>query len=260
MKLSHLQAAFWARLPLPALGSIPVNLLALAGFGILGLVEPTLWLLGAGLETAYLFTLASNRRFQQFVDAAAQLEQAARDASSERNWRTELFRLDRARAQRCEALEAAIAATAEHYRTQEGGEALLESNLATLRRLAAMHVELSLAAARVEAAERSSDRAGIERQIAELTREARAEDLTEATRESKLATADLLRRRLSNSGRRRAQLGELSAHLERIESQVQLALDDAASHGTPAAVQANLDAYEQIISSNQEIARSFQAQ
>ncbi|MBS0659363.1 MAG: hypothetical protein JSR82_14070 [Verrucomicrobia bacterium] len=242
------------------MGSLPVNLLALAGFGILGLVEPVLWLLGAGLETAYLFTLASNRRFQQFVDAQAKVEELAQDENSAHDWRTELLRLDPRRAERCQTLEAAIDATAEHYRKHDGGEALLESNLTTLRRLAAMHVELSLAAARIEAAERSSNRPGIERQIAELQREAETGGLTEATRESKLATADLLRRRLANSERRRAQLEELSAHLERIESQVQLALDDAASHGAPAAVQANLGAYEQIIASNQEIARSFQAQ
>jgi hypothetical protein len=65
----YLSAAFTARPRVPGLGAIPVNLLALAGFGIVGLANPAFWFLGLGLEAAYLFGLASNSRFREIVDA-----------------------------------------------------------------------------------------------------------------------------------------------------------------------------------------------
>jgi hypothetical protein len=48
---------------------MPVNLAAVLGFAILGFGHPAFWLLGLGLETAFVFTLASNRRFQKWYDA-----------------------------------------------------------------------------------------------------------------------------------------------------------------------------------------------
>ena len=65
----YLSAAFTARPRVPGLGEMPVNLLALAGFGIVGLASPAFWFLGLGLEAAYLFGLASNSRFREIVDA-----------------------------------------------------------------------------------------------------------------------------------------------------------------------------------------------
>ena len=64
----YLRAAFTARPRVPGLGGVPFNLLGLAGFGILGLANPAFWFLGLGAEAAYLFGLASNRRFREIVD------------------------------------------------------------------------------------------------------------------------------------------------------------------------------------------------
>src|SRR5688572_12236887 len=47
---------------------IPPNWVGLAGFAMLGLLNPGFWLVGAGVEMAYLFGLTSNRRFQRYVD------------------------------------------------------------------------------------------------------------------------------------------------------------------------------------------------
>lgn len=56
--------AFNAR---PAGMFIPPNWVGVATFGFLGLLEPGLWLVGAGLELGYLYTLVTNARFQRFV-------------------------------------------------------------------------------------------------------------------------------------------------------------------------------------------------
>jgi hypothetical protein len=65
----YFKAAFFAGPDVPGLGRVPVNILALAGFAALGLVNPGFWLLGLGLEGAYLFGLSSHRGFQQHVKA-----------------------------------------------------------------------------------------------------------------------------------------------------------------------------------------------
>jgi len=49
---------------------IPPNWIALAAFGLLGaFINPGLWLIGAGIEGFYLWTLAGNERFRKAVDA-----------------------------------------------------------------------------------------------------------------------------------------------------------------------------------------------
>lgn len=76
----YLKAAFLARVPVPGLGQLPLNALAVAAFGILGFVVPWLWLLGLGLETLFLFGLASNRSFRNLVDGRQLQASAQADA------------------------------------------------------------------------------------------------------------------------------------------------------------------------------------
>jgi len=62
----YLWAAFTAR---PLGMPLPPNWFGLAAFGLLGFfVSPGFWVLGAGLELAYLGLLASNKRFRTAVD------------------------------------------------------------------------------------------------------------------------------------------------------------------------------------------------
>ena len=68
-KPSYLAAAFNAR---PLGMPIPPNWFGLAAFGLLGaLINPGLWLIGAGVEGLYLWWLSRNERFRNTVDAAA---------------------------------------------------------------------------------------------------------------------------------------------------------------------------------------------
>ena len=62
---SYLAAAFNAR---PFGMFVAPNWVGLVAFGLAGLTNPGFWLIGAGVELAYLFGLATNRRFQQVVD------------------------------------------------------------------------------------------------------------------------------------------------------------------------------------------------
>lgn len=75
-------AAFNAR---PFGMPIPPNWFALAAVGLLGaFVNPGFWLLGAGLELGYLYTLGNSRRFRNAVDAAGREIPVAGDPAEQR--------------------------------------------------------------------------------------------------------------------------------------------------------------------------------
>jgi len=61
----YLKAAFNAR---PMGMFIPPNWVGLTAFGLFGFMNPGFWLLGAGLELGYLYTLISSKRFRRVVD------------------------------------------------------------------------------------------------------------------------------------------------------------------------------------------------
>jgi hypothetical protein len=66
-KRSYLAAAFSAR---PLGMPVPPNWFGLAAFALLGFfIHPGLWLIGAGLEGLYLYTLWRSSRFRAAVDA-----------------------------------------------------------------------------------------------------------------------------------------------------------------------------------------------
>src|SRR5213080_4124717 len=67
--LRYLSEAFWARPSIPGLGRIPLNALVVAGLAIVGFGEHAIWLAGIGAETLYLYSLATNVRFQKWVEA-----------------------------------------------------------------------------------------------------------------------------------------------------------------------------------------------
>lgn len=75
--LEYLKKAFWAGPTVSGLGRLPLNALAVLGFSILGVGHPAFWLLGAGLEAAYLAAVASHPRFQRLIDAQRRSEGAA---------------------------------------------------------------------------------------------------------------------------------------------------------------------------------------
>ena len=46
----YLKAAFLVGVPVPGLGRVPVNAMGVFGLGVLGFVEPSVWLVGLGLK------------------------------------------------------------------------------------------------------------------------------------------------------------------------------------------------------------------
>ena len=245
----YLKEAFWARVNLPAVGPLPVNALAVFGLGIFGFAEHAVWLLGVGLETAYLYTLTTNPRFQKVV-TARDLWQAQQ--TTERSRHDLMAQLSPAARNRVDQMAGKLHRIGTLSQGNEDGSLLGESNLDALKKLGDLHLRLIGVEHDLQAAQRQTDEAGLIRQATALERElhATAAPLSPALRESKQATLELTQKRLVNSKRRAEATEEVESDLVRIEAQVELALDDASLEGKPAMVASNLNLLNRILESN----------
>ena len=138
----YITAAFNAR---PFGMFVAPNWIGLGAFGLLGVMEPGFWVLGAGLELGYLMALATNARFQRLVAAGPLVE-----ATTEWNNRIQalLGRLDPATTastdhpRRSGAARSSICSSTAPARTVPGG---LEAQADSLGRLSWMFLRLLVA-------------------------------------------------------------------------------------------------------------------
>jgi hypothetical protein len=220
--LAYLGAAFNAR---PLGMPIPPNWLGLAAVGLLGLVNPGFWLIGAGLELGYLLTLASSARFRATVDARY-LQAASGTWEAKRAALIE--RLPAAARKRQEALEERCRAVLAHG--QDGERAALDSAQAeSLAQLAWVHLRLLLSRNRldqvVSEAEPPSELA---KRIHDLQKRIAEPDTSEGLKASLSSQLEILTSRQSSHAGVREQLTLIDAELERLRQQVELVREQTA--------------------------------
>lgn len=225
----YLSAAFWARADLPGLGRIPVNAVLCAGVACLGFAIPGVWLIGLGIETAYLFALATSPRFRTVLDAQEQsrLHGAAGDerVAARRNLE---HSLPPEAVARLRGLEARCARVLDLQRAGQNETFIIDSNREALERLTWAHLKLLIAQANLGRLAHDGSDGRLHQQTQALVTELDSPALTEAVRASKQATLAILRKRLDNLARREQLLAEIASDLERIEAQVDLAIENAA--------------------------------
>ena len=209
------------------------NWLGLAGFGLAGLLNPGFWILGAGLELAYLFALVNNGRFRALVDREAATE-ADGDVSAALDAR--VARLDpnagarfRALRERCEGLlpgdgdDAALADALGHL--LQAALDLLETRARILEVVSQGETDpKDLRRRRDDVGQRLADRA-----------------LDEELRRSLNSQAELLDRRLAAWQAGVDKLAVVAAELQRIEDQVALLREQAILDADPAAATRRVD-------------------
>lgn len=233
----YLKEAFWARPDLGGLGRIPWNALAVAGAIILGFGEHAVWLGALGAETFYLYALATNARFQTWVDA----KDLARIKSSDDTARSTLMQnLPAPARSRVSALEQKIGKIEELYHESQADEFLFDSNRDALHKLTNMYVRLLVAQRNISGMAADATDKSLQAQIEQIKREL-AGDIPPALRDSKQATLNILTQRLTNLRRRSETLAEIESDLTRIEAQIDLALEDASLKGKPTAISGNID-------------------
>jgi hypothetical protein len=224
--LRYLREAFWAGPVVPGLGRLPANALGVLGFALLGLGHPGFWLVGLGLETGYLALLASHPRFQRWVDALARTSR--RDAGDRAGL---IARLQPGARERLKRLDEKCARILEVYRQAEVEEFEIESNRGALEQLSRVYLKLLVARDHLQASKVHATDGDLRHRIAELERELAEAGQSPSLRESREATLEILRRRLANLLRCDQTLAEVDSDLERVEAQIDLALENARLRG-----------------------------
>ena len=235
----YITAAFSAR---PFGMFVAPNWIGLGAFGLLGVMEPGFWVLGAGLELGYLLALATNERFQRLVAAVPVVE-----ATADWNKRIQALvgRLDAGDrriydllSQRCRSiidlqLHGASPATV------PGG---LESQADGLGRLSWMFLRLLVARRTIQQViGESGDGADLRKRVSALERQQSDASLTEELRRSFGGQLDILKQRLLQRTDAERKLTYIDAELERIQQQVELIREQAALSTDPELLSQRID-------------------
>jgi hypothetical protein len=235
----YIKAAFNAR---PLGMFVAPNWIGLGAFGLLGMMEPGFWVLGAGLELGYLFALATNERFQRLVAAVPLVE-----ATADWNKRIQALvgRLDAGDrriydllSQRCRSiidlqLHGASPATV------PGG---LESQADGLGRLSWMFLRLLVARRTIQQViGESGDGTDLRKRLSALERQQADASLTEELRRSLGGQLDILKQRLLQRTEAERKLTYIDAELERIQQQVELIREQAALSTDPELLSQRID-------------------
>jgi len=236
----YLKAAFNAR---PIGMFVPPNWLMLAAFALLGLQEPGLLVVGAGVELAYLSALATNPRFQRFV-AGQQQVSSQRDVQARlQSMFQSLNDNDRRRYQRlatrCQAiLEQQFGRSTDAPGYDMQSESLGKLTWMYLRLLVtrqAIYRVVSTAAGtptvvrmsdypQTPPGERTED---LQRRLVDLQRRLADTTLGDELRHSLQGQCDLLQQRVKRRAEAEGKLAYLDAELQRIEEQVELIREQA---------------------------------
>ncbi len=253
MSARHVWAAFWAR---PLGMPIPPNLFGLAAFGALGaLLNPGFWLIGAGLEVAYLLALSRSARFRAAVDAAAgPRTSGARDERHQALW-AQLPRPDQeaqgALEARCDEILEVLA--------QRGATSTHAEGLA---RLAWMHLRLLAARQALEkvAAGGAAEGHALSAQAAALARRLAEPGLPEELKRTLTQQAEVISSRQAAHAEAGARRERVQAELERIRQQVALvreqvllATDEAGVASSVDALSSSLDDASRWLTDQQEL-------
>ncbi len=224
----YLKAAFWARTEIPGLGRLPFNVIALSGCTVLGFGHPAFWLLGAGLETAYLATLATSDRFRHIIDA---LDHRVEQIEEADDHQTLVKKLATARRERFARIEERCAKIIQLHRDAQTDDIILDGNREALTKLSHLYLKLLVAQQNLESIQAAIVEEQLKRQIESIKAELCAARFRPSLRESKEATLRILEQRLANLDRREQSLEEIDSDLVRVEAQIDLALENAGMRG-----------------------------
>jgi hypothetical protein len=241
----YLKAAFCVGVEVPALGRVPVNILAAAGFLILGLGHPGFWFLGLAAEAAVVPSLAFNKRFQKFVDAEDK-QLSSGDSQTKRNSLVKLLPSDYQ--SRLTTLERRCDKVLEVYRNAQAEEFVIDTNCDALENLKWVYLKLLIARYHLLTAGTEDTRVSLERKIKSIEGNLQHGSESPALHQSRAATLDILKRRLANIQRREQSMEEIESDLTRVESQVDLILDNAAMQGKPQTISTDIELASDLVS------------
>jgi hypothetical protein len=235
----YVAAAFNAR---PFGMFVAPNWIGLGAFGLLGMLNPGFWVIGAGLELGYLLTLSTNPRFQRLVAAKPLL---ASTAEWNQRIQTLVARLDTndrriydLLAQRCRSIIDLQLTGANAVNTPGGLEAQADS----LGRLTWMFLRLLVARRTIRhVIGDSADGTELRKRLASLERQRNDDSLGEELRRSLAGQMEILNQRLEQRTDAERKLAYIDAEIERIQQQVELIREQAALSTDPELLSQRID-------------------
>ncbi len=235
----YIRKAFNAR---PIGMFIPPNWIGLGIFGLLGVLNPGFWVIGAGFELGYLLILATNQRFQRFVDASQRLQTRhqweKKVDSLVRQLSGEDQRRYRTLEERCRTLlEQQVQIQAPAHGLVVQGEGLGRLLWVYLRLLSTRQAIQRIISGSAGSREQSGD---LEQRIENL-RARLNEPLAEDLRKSLLGQIEILQQRLERRREAKEKLAILESELARIQEQVELVREQAVLSTDPEALSQRID-------------------
>lgn len=232
--LDYLKAAFHAR---PAGMFVAPNWIGLGIFAMLGILNPGFWLLGAGLEAGYLFTLANNQRFRRWVEAAA------KKTAPVSGYTVRIAALRAGLAPQDDLRYSDFIAKCRHTVSAVPDNPALHETLAHVSWLFLQLLHSRLTVDRLLANARAEDRE--EGTLADRLQSVEARlamaNVDEDLRRTLESTRDILRDRLQAQTEMESKLGYLDAELARLEEQVSLLHDRAQLDRDAPALRGSID-------------------
>ncbi|HEY5752149.1 MAG TPA: hypothetical protein VIT21_03295 [Chthoniobacterales bacterium] len=245
----YLREAFNAR---PWGMFVAPNWVGLAAFGVLGLLNPGFWILGAGLELGYLFFLTGNSRFRHYVDSLETGEEvkAWQQKVAERGGRLLPASVRRFQGlqERCESILSKQQAA--------GPMADLQGQAESLGKLAWIYLGLLQTKQTLEhVVEQTGDTPlkklrTVERQLHDET--------DESLRRSLEGQLEILKQRVVTQEKARDKIEFLNSELSRIEEQVELIREQSLLGKDPGSVSQRIDEVTSTLGSTTEWMREQQ--
>jgi hypothetical protein len=214
---------WWAAFNARPLGMpIPPNWFALATFGMLGFfLTPGFWLLGAGLEIAYLFSLSTNPRFRRAIDVG----EPSQDDPVDTRYLELVRSLDPEQGKR----QAQVEMRAREILARLAGSPLLSAHADSLQQLVWLH--LRLLAARQAVAEvvatGQREHAGLAAQEAQIAKRLQDPALDAALRNSLEQQQSVIDQRQAAHADASRRYEHAESELQRIDQQIALIREQA---------------------------------
>lgn len=229
---SYLAAAFNAR---PLGMPVPPNWFGIAAFALLGaFVSPGLWLIGAGLEGLYLWTLSRNSRFRATVDAGGKGN----------DWVARYNALSHHLDEDARELQGSIEMQAREIIDLLSRTGATEMQKSDVRQMAWLHLKLLAARASVlqviNAADR--DKRSIEDQERRVIDRLSGPGVSEELKRSLEQQLEVIRSRRAGHGDALHRRELIEAELERLRQQVSLVREQALLATDEHSVASSLDA------------------
>lgn len=222
----YIRRAFNAR---PVGMFVPPNWIGVGAFGLLGLLNPGFWLIGAGLELGYLYTLSTNKRFRNLVNGES--------LSQERKqWEANLVRQLRQLSSEDQQRYAALGDRGRNILSQQRilvtEPSSLEAQAQGLARLQMIYLRLLLTRQSILKVLRDSqsvdrDRRSFDERIKALQEKLKDESLNSDLRKSLAGQLEILQQRQLKQSEARDKLAYVEAELTRIQEQVELLREQA---------------------------------